>query len=296
MSLLRLCVVWSVWGILVGAPTFAAAQERVAAASAVEVGGWLGKALTDASRLSPQASSPVAGQTRTVSITAVPPRKYAVSFEWGSDNSFSGKMINNADGLTTGGVPIHLDETTYDETYGRLSQIKAGFAVRTASRSELVVNYVYSQSGAEDEVNVGTVGAVAAPVNVNFSSMDYWGIEGGQRFFFSRARIQPFGGYLVGANRYGDIRAVFADQQSNVLPGLAAQDGKIFEKSWAFTAGPTGGVLVDLGQFDVMAELQLRYMGGLSDVDWLVEEGLRDVNDESSRWSLPISFGARFKF
>jgi hypothetical protein len=45
-----------------------------------------------------------------------------------------------------------------------------------------------------------------------------------------------------------------------------------------------------------MAELQLRYMGGLSDVDWLVEEGLRDVNEESSRWSLPLSLGARFKF
>jgi hypothetical protein len=37
-------------------------------------------------------------------------------------------------------------------------------------------------------------------------------------------------------------------------------------------------------------------MGGLSDVDWLVEEGLRDVNSESSRWSLPILFGARIRF
>jgi len=36
-------------------------------------------------------------------------------------------------------------------------------------------------------------------------------------------------------------------------------------------------------------------MGGLSDVDWLVE-GLRDVNSESSRWSIPFLIGARIRF
>ena len=71
-------------------------------------------------------------------------------------------------------------------------------------------------------------------------------------------------------------------------PALAAQDGKFFEKSWALSLGPTGGVLIGVGPFEVMAETQLRFMGGLSDVDWLVEEGLRDINSESSRWSIPI--------
>jgi hypothetical protein len=167
--------------------------------------------------------------------------------------------------------------------------------VRTASRAEALVNFIYSQSGSET-VNIGTVGEANLPVDVNFSSLDYWGIEGGQRFFFSRAIVQPFAGYLVGANRYDDVTAVFAGGDTNLLPGLAAQDGKVFEKSWALSAGPTGGVLVDMGRVALMAELQLRYMGGLSDVDWLVEEGLRDINDESERWSLPLSVGFRFKF
>ena len=38
-----------------------------------------------------------------------------------------------------------------------------------------------------------------------------------------------------------------------------------------------------------------RHLGGLSDVDWLVDEGLRDINSESSRWSLPIPIGARIR-
>jgi hypothetical protein len=40
----------------------------------------------------------------------------------------------------------------------------------------------------------------------------------------------------------------------------------------------------------------LRYTGGLSDVDWLVEEGLSEINEESSRWSLPLQLGARIRF
>ena len=294
MSFLKLCVAGSFVGILVGAPTFAAGEERTVSRAAA-VGSSLAKASTAGSWLPTSAPSQAAGQTQTVGIVAIPPPKYALSVEWGPDNAFSGNMIQEASGQTTGGVPIRLNETTYDDTYGRLSQFKAGFIVRTASRAEAVVNFIYSRSGSET-VNIGTVGEANLPVDVNFSSLDYWGIEGGQRFFFSRAIVQPFGGYLIGANRYGDVTALFEGVDSNLLPGLAAQDGKVFEKSWAISAGPTGGVLVDIGRIALMAELQLRYMGGLSDVDWLVEEGLRDINDESSRWSLPLSMGVRFKF
>ncbi len=79
-------------------------------------------------------------------------------------------------------------------------------------------------------------------------------------------------------------------------PGLAAQDGKFFEKSWALSLGPTGGMLIGVGPIEVMGEIQLRYLGGLSDVDWLVEEGLKDINDESGRWSIPFVLGARLRF
>ena len=54
--------------------------------------------------------------------------------------------------------------------------------------------------------------------------------------------------------------------------------------------------MIGVGPFEVMAEAQIRFLGGPSDVDWLVEEGLRDINSESSRWSLPILFGARIRF
>jgi hypothetical protein len=217
---------------------------------------------------------------------------------YGVDNQFSGKMIQEATGRTTGGAPINLTETTYDEVYGRMAMFKVGVGYRLTPRTEAVLNFVYSRSAAgEDGVQIGTAGtAPAVPLTVKFTEYQYWGFEGGQRWLFPRERVTPYVGWLAGINRHQDIRGTFVGVPSSVTPGLAAQDGKFFERSWAFSLGPTAGILIGAGPFEVMAETQLRFLGGLSDVDWLVEEGLRDINTQSSRWSLPLLVGARFKF
>ena len=221
--------------------------------------------------------------------------RLTISALWGWDNQFSGNMIEAATGQTTTGAPINLNDTTFDDVYGRMGFFKIGVGYRTTPRTEGVFNFVISRSSSQT-VNVGTAGPANTPLNVNFGDYNYWGFEGGQRFFFTRVRFTPYVGYLVGINRHDDITGTFVGVPIEVTPGLAAQDGKFFEKSWAFSLGPTGGVLVGIGPVEVMAETQLRYMGGLSDVDWLVEEGLRDINGESGRWSFPVQLGARIRF
>jgi hypothetical protein len=224
--------------------------------------------------------------------------RLTVSALFGWDNQFSGKMIQEATGRTAGGVPINLDETTFDEVYSRMGMLKIGVGYRTTPRTEGVFNFVWSSSSAEaTATQIGTAGATAqVPLNVNFTDYKYWGLEGGQRWFFARTRFTPFPGYLVGINRHQDIRGTFVNVPASSTPGLAAQDGKFFESSWAFSLGPTGGLLIGIGPIEFMAEAQFRFLGGLSDVDWLVEEGLRDVNSESSRWSFPILLGVRARF
>ncbi len=224
--------------------------------------------------------------------------RLTVSVLFGVDNQFSGKMIKESAGFTTTGVPINLDETSFDDVYGRMGMFKLGVGYRTTPRTEGVFNFVYSKSDPNDmATRIGTAGTnPQVALNVLFTEYKYWGIEGGQRWFFARTRFTPYLGYLVGINRHQDIRGTFIDTPANLTPGLAAQDGKFFEKSWAFSLGPTGGFLIGVGPFEVIGEAQIRFLGGLSDVDWLVEEGLRDINSASSRWSLPILFGARIRF
>ena len=218
---------------------------------------------------------------------------------FGWDNQFSGKMIKEASGQTTGGAPINLDETTYDEVYGRIGMFKIGAAYRTtpAHRGRIELRLVQQCcGGGSDPDRHGGRDPGGDPLNCRIHLVQVLGHRGGQRWFFARTRFTPFVGYLVGVNRHQDIRGTFVNVPANLTPGLAAQDGKFFEKSWAISLGPTGGVLVGVGPFEVMAETQLRFMGGLSDVDWLVEEGLKDINSESSRWSIPILVGARIRF
>ena len=264
--------------------------------TALRVGERVDVTRTEAVRLTMlSAAGPVQTVTQAVTSVVTDPfsERFTVGVEWGPDNAFTGKIIEEASGSTVGGIPINLNETSWDDTYGRLFMFKVGVGYRINPRNEAVFNFVLSNSDAET-VTIGTVGGTA--LSANFSEIDYWGFEGGQRFYFTRARVKPFAGYLVGASRYDDVTATFVDVPADLTPGLAAQDGKFFEKAWAFSAGPTGGAVVDLGAFEIMGQLQLRYMGGLSDVDWLVEEGLRDINSESSRWSLPFTIGAGFRF
>ena len=220
--------------------------------------------------------------------------RFTISALWGVDNQFSGKMIKAGSG-TLRGVPISLDETSYDDVYGRMGLFKVGIGYRISPRSEVTANLVISRSGSE-QVVVGTVGDARARLTASFDDYNYWGIEGGQRFYFARVRFTPFVGYYLGLNRFDDINADFTAPPANGQPGVTVDDGQFFDASWAFSFGPTGGVLIGLGPLEVMGQVELRYMGGLSDVDPLSEASLQDINSESSRWSFPILVGARIRF
>ncbi len=259
--------------------------------AALKVGDRVDVTRTEAARLAVESRTAV-----QVDATEDFRHRFTISALWGWDNQFSGKMIQDATGQTTTGAPINLNETTFDDVYGRMANFKIGVGYRTSPRSEAVVNLIISRSSSETIEHRHRGYATTRRSMVDFGDYNYWGFEGGQRFFFARVRFTPYVGYLVGINRHDDITGVFVNVPANVTPGLAAQDGKFFEKSWALSFGPTGGVLIGLGPFEVMAETQLRFMGGLSDVDWLVEEGLRDINSESSRWSIPVQLGARIRF
>jgi hypothetical protein len=267
--------------------------------ASLKVGDRVDVTWTEALSLQVTAAAPApAPAAAPVAATSTFRHRVTLSVQFGIDNQFSGNMIKAATGTTTGGQPINLNETTFDDVYGRMGMLKIGTGYRTSPRTETVFNFVWSDSDAtESATPVGTAGDSAqVPLDVNFTAYKYWGIEGGNRWYFARTRFTPYLGYLVGINRYQDIRGTFVGVPTSATPGLAAQDGKFFEKSWALSVGPTGGVLIGIGPIEVMGEFQLRYLGKLSDVDWLVEEGLKDINSESARWSIPFVLGARLRF
>lgn len=220
--------------------------------------------------------------------------RFTISALIGYDNQFSGKMITEGSG-TFNGQPINFDETTYDEVYGAMGLFKVGIGYRTSPRSEITANLVISRSSSEPVI-VGSIGGENAPVVASFDDYNYWGVEVGQRFYFARVRFTPFLGYYVGINRFDAINGDFAAPAKGTQPALSIQDGQFYDSAWAFSFAPIGGMLIGLGPFEVMAQAEFKYMGGLSDVDPLSQAGLKDINSESSRWSFPILVGARIRF
>jgi hypothetical protein len=259
----------------------------------LKVGDRVDVIRTEAVRFNVERAAP-APQVTVAATPAEFRHRFTVSFLWGPDNSFSGKMIKAASG-TFQNIPLNFNETSYDDVYGRINLFKIGVGYRTNPRVETTVHLVFSGSSSE-QIRIGSVGAANAPLFATFDDYSYWGIEGGQRFYFARVRFTPFVGYFVGINRIDTINGTFSAASVGSQPALLVENGQFFDKSWALSLGPTGGVLIGLGPIEVMGELEVRYMGGLSDVDPLSQAGLSQINSDSSRWSLPILIGARYRF
>ena len=221
--------------------------------------------------------------------------RFTLGVFWGPDNQFSGKVIQAGSGVYQDTVPINFNETNYDDVYGAMSLFKVGVGYRTSPRIEFVGNFVWSTSGS-DPVQIGTLGTENAPLTADFDSYKYWGIEAGQRFYFARFRLTPYLGYTVGMNRFTHIDGTFSAPATGAQPAFDVVDGQFFDSSWAFSASPIGGVLIGLGPIELMGEIGFRFMSGLSDVDPLSQVGLKDINAESSRWSVPLLIGARLRF
>jgi hypothetical protein len=256
----------------------------------LKVGDRVDVTRTEATNLAVVTPAPPAQAAQAESLR----HRFTISVLYGIDNSFSGEIAQSGDG-TYQGAPISFVDTSFDSVYGKMGLLKVGVGYRTSPRTEGIFNFVWSKSSSE-VVPLGTVGDQNAPLSVKFGDYNYWGVEGGQRFYFSRVRFTPFVGYTVGVNRFSDIAADFSAPATGPQPAIAVNASEFYKASWALSGSITGGLLVGLGPIEFMAESGVRFAGGLADVPPLAETGLSHINDDSSRWSIPFLVGVRLRF
>ena len=103
-------------------------------------------------------------------------------------------------------------ETTFDEVYGRMGMFKIGVGYRTSPRPRASSTSCGPAVRRRRRLRSRSARWARPEISRSMSSspiIQYWGIEGGQRWFFARTRFTPFLGYLVGINRHQDIRGTF---------------------------------------------------------------------------------------
>jgi hypothetical protein len=212
-----------------------------------------------------------------------------VSAGW--DIGLSGDFLSAGIG-TLNGVPVVFQSQPFDDVYGNgaLLQFSGGYGLDDLN--EVRGQISYQQVGA-DVANLGTAGAF--DLFATFDGYHAWSIEAGGRHYFapSSERWRSYAGAAIGVSIISEIDGVFASPQA----GLERYVTDLYDGTAAFTLGVNGGVLYAVNdRFDVNGQLGFRYNSGLSQIDALVGTGLEDVNDKSSRWTMPITFGIRVKF
>jgi hypothetical protein len=105
--------------------------------------------------------------------------------------------------------------------------------------------------------------------------------------------VKPYGEALIGIAWVDGIDAQFAAPQANVV--IPSSD--FYHSTAAFTWNLNVGVLMPVSSsVDVTAQVGLRHVGGLSQVDQFAGTGLEDINNDTGRLTFPIGIGVRFHF
>jgi hypothetical protein len=99
----------------------------------------------------------------------------------------------------------------------------------------------------------------------------------------------------------GTVGIGFIDETDVVLVAPQANLAKVatdfYDRTAAFGFGGNFGVLWQLSpQVGMYGQIGLKWMSGMSTVDGLVGTGLENINDKSSRWTLPTVVGVRARF
>lgn len=210
----------------------------------------------------------------------------------GWDTSISGDVLAGSIG-TIENRPTVIVDRSWDDVYGTGVHFRIGAGYELDERSELRVNFRYQSTGANDVVEVGNI--AGQTLFATFDDYKAWGLEGGYRRYFSEP-AENWRPYAEGAIGFAVISDIDADL-TVPASGILLSNTEFYDGSGAFTFNVSGGVLYQFtDRIAADGRVGLRYVSGLSVSDMLENGGLSDVDNDSSRWTLPITVGVRFRF
>jgi hypothetical protein len=115
----------------------------------------------------------------------------------------------------------------------------------------------------------------------------------GYRQYLTTSRVRPFVGGHVGFVRLDAVQSEFSVPAANVV--LSNVD--FLDSSTVPAFGGSVGVMFDVSShIAFQGGLDLRWHGDAADLDGLAGTGLEGINDETRRWSMPITAGITVKF
>ena len=216
--------------------------------------------------------------------------KFSVDVGIGWDNSISGNINSSAIGTVNSQTVVVLTNK-YEDIYGTGLHLKVGGGYKLNQNTEARVNISFQSLDAE-LATLGDFGA--SPLYADYDDYKSTTLDFGlRRYGRVNTNLRPYAEGTIGIGWIDEIDAELVAPQANLRVPVENFYQSTTAFSWAVHAGLLWGVTDRLGGF---AQLGLRYVSGLADVDNIPGEGLDTINDDSSRWTLPFLIGVRVGF
>jgi hypothetical protein len=214
----------------------------------------------------------------------------SVSVMVGTGVALGGNVISEATGKING-TPTVFVEQAYANHFSDALRLRFTGGIGLDYNKEAYVTFAYNKMNATERVT-GSSGGY--PLYTRFSNTSALDLEGGLRYYFLPEG--PTRTYVAGA---AGIR--FHDPVNATIRvlelGLTLSNLDYFKSSNVFIVGADTGISRDLStNLAIGAELGLRYQPKLSPARILEGTGLEDINDTGSRWALPVSVFATWRF
>jgi hypothetical protein len=209
----------------------------------------------------------------------------------GFDPSINGNVNSGAIGTLNGQATAILPNP-YGDVYGSGIEFHFGGGYVLNPDSEIRGLFTF-QSADADLVRLGDIGP--SSLYGQYSDYKSFGLDVGyRRYFLGAGRgIRPYGEAMAGLAWVDRIDMLMTAPQSNVV----FDSTDFYDATAAFTLRLNFGLLFRVAErLDLSAELGLRHVGGLAQVDQFVGTGLEDINNDTGRLTFPVAVGIRFRF
>jgi hypothetical protein len=214
---------------------------------------------------------------------------WSVSFDLGTQVALNGDVHGGGTG-TVLGLPTQVQAGSYQDIYGNGFYWAAGLGYRVGEAGEIRVQGSYTANPA-DRLQVGTVAGL--PLFALFDDYKAFGMDFGYRQYFGTALVRPYVGAGGGFVRLDTIQSEF----SVPAAGVVLSNVNMYDTSVVPSVAAGGGVQINLSdRFAVQGGVEFRWQGDATDLDGLAGTGLESINDESRRWSMPITGGITVRF
>jgi len=209
----------------------------------------------------------------------------------GIDVSVNGNVNSGAIGRLQGQAAAILPNP-YGDVYGTGLHFKFGGGYVLNPQSELRGIFTY-QSADANLVRLGDLGP--SSLYGQYSDYKTIGLDLGYRRYvpLTNSKIRVYGEGTLGIASIDRINILLSAPQSN----LVVDQTDFYDSTAAFTWGLNFGVLFPVAEkVDLSAQVGLRHVSGLAEVDQLIGTGLDEINNDSGRLTFPIVVGVRFRF